>query len=63
MAADDPAWPAATCRLVLCLPGETQYMVFVRFLPENVTEEALDELIPGSISVDIATNFKGEYRE
>ena len=49
--------------LYLCLPGETQYMVFVRFLPETVTEEALDELIPGSISVDIATNFKGEYRE
>ncbi|KAI0231271.1 hypothetical protein LSAT2_018366 [Lamellibrachia satsuma] len=43
--------------------GEAQYMVFVRFLPDTVSEEALDQLIPGSISVDIPTHFKGGSRD
>ena len=38
-------------------------MVFVKFLPDDATQEALDELIPGSTSVVIARNDDGVQRK
>ena len=38
-------------------------MLFVKFLPESATQDALDELIPGSTSVVIAMNDEGAQRK
>ena len=38
-------------------------MLFVKFLPATATQDALDELIPGSTSVVIAMSDEGVQRK
>ena len=55
--------PVETHCMVFVFTVETHCMVFVKFLPDDATQEALDELIPGSTSVVIARNDDGVQRK
>ena len=46
-----------------CPSAETHCMLFVKFLPATATQDALDELIPGSTSVVIAMSDEGVQRK